>query len=667
MDHTEKVFKDSKKYFPTAIQEFQFLDKYSRFNYDKGRRETWIETVDRAVDYLKELSENKLPESDYDRIRNGILKMDVAPSMRLLAMAGPAARRQNICIYNCSYTPIDGIDALVEILIIGMGGCGTGWSVEKQYVDQFPVVTPQIGLNGHTPTHTVEDSAEGWADAFWTGLKAWLEGKDVHFDYSHIRQSGKPLKTKGGTASGPEHLEKLMKFTRSLILNAQGRKLSTLEVHDIACKIAESIVSGGVRRVACISLFDWDDELMRNCKNVDLIGLEHRWMSNNSAVWPDNITDEQITKQMNDMFAGMMGEPGIFSRANANKLAPARRQEFGWKDFGTNPCGEINLRPYQFCNLSQAIIRSTDTEETLLEKIELATLIGTIQSMATHFPGLRPIWKKNCEEERLLGVDLNGEMDCVLTQPSNPDRDILFQRLKNYAVRVNEIYAKKLGINQSSSVTCIKPNGNAGVLYNCASGLHTRWAKYYIRNVRIQAQSPLAQLLLDQHVPLDPENGQTWLDARALVVHFPIKAPDNALVRHDLTALEQCENWLVNKKYYTEHNPSVTISYKESEKEELLSWILEHKDWIGGMSFLPAFDAHYDQMPNEEITKEQYEKLIAEFPTIDFGKITDYEKYDQTTASMELSCSSGACTIEDQRLIEQNAQLHRLDNATATI
>lgn len=649
---TETIFKQSSKYFPTAIQQFQFFDKYSRYNYDLSRREAWAETVDRSVAYLKELSENKLSHSDYEEIRNGILNMQVAPSMRLLAMSGEAARRQNISVYNCSYIPLDSIDSFVEELIVAMAGCGVGFSVEKQYIKQLPAVKKQVA--GEFPYfHSIEDSTEGWAEAFRFGLTHWFDGLDVEFDYSQIREAGTPLKIKGGRASGPKPLEDLMNFTRKIILGAQGRKLKPLEAHDIACKVGEAIVSGGVRRTALISLFDIDDEEMRNCKNGDnIIGNEQRWMSNNSAVWDEKITDKQIRLQMEEMHSGMRGEPGIFSRYNANKLIPARRQAFGFKEFGSNPCGEINLRPYQFCNLSQCLIRAEDTEETLMVKVRLATIIGTLQSMATNFPGLRDIWRKNCEEERLLGVDLNGQLDNKLTQPSNAKRGELFERLKNHAIEVNKEYAAKLGINQSSAITCVKPNGNSGVLFDCASGLHPRWAEYYVRNVRVQAESPLRQLLADQGVPMDPENGQKAGTANTWVIHFPLKAPQGALTRHNLTAIEQCENWLTNKEFWTEHNPSVTISYKEEERQALIDWVVEHKGMIGGMSFLPKDDAQYDQMPNEQITKEEYEKRILEFPFIDFSSLWQYEHEDMTTSSGELACVSGACSIEEYQALQ---------------
>lgn len=637
------AFKEADQYFPQEIQKFQFFDKYSRFNYELGRRETWIETVDRATNYLKEVSDNKLAPEEYKRIHKFILQMKATPSMRLLAMAGPAARRTNISIYNCSYLPMDSIDSFVEELIVAMAGCGVGYSVEKQYVDKLPEVkiwqSEQI-----IPTHVIADSTEGWAEALRLGLTQWFNGCDVTFDYSHIRPAGSPLKIKGGRASGPEPVRKLMEFAKKVIFNRQGKKLRPLDAHDIACMIGEAIVSGGVRRTALISLFDLDDEEMRNCKNgSNLIGNEQRWMANNSAVWNNEMNQEAVLMQMCDMIKGQRGEPGIFSRANANKIKPDRRAE---AVFGTNPCGEINLRPYEFCNLSIAIARHNDTLETLKEKVEVATIIGTIQSMAVNFPGLRDIWRKNCEEERLLGVDINGQMDCPLLLPSNMESAKVFFTLKNHAVKVNADYAKKLGINPSASITCVKPSGNSSQLFNCSSGLHPRWSQYYIRNARVQAASPLRKLMQEQGVPMNPENGQTEDNATAYVVHFPVKAPDGAITRHDMSAIDQCEHWLKNKLWWTEHNPSVTISYKPEEVIDLIKWVWDHIRYIGGMSFLPASDAQYEQMPYQEITKEEYEKASAEFPHIDFSKLWSWEKEDYTTSAQELACTNGACEID---------------------
>lgn len=640
------AFLEADKFFPTQLQKFQYYDKYARYNYDLGRRETWIETVDRAVTYLRKVSEDKLLEKDYDRIRMAILGMSASPSMRLLAMAGEAAERQNIAIYNCSYLPIDSIDALVEELIIAMAGCGVGFSVEKQYVSQLPKVETEARRD--KIYFAVEDSTEGWAAALRAGLTAWFSGGDIAFDYSQIRTAGTPLRIKGGRASGPKPFQDLLEFAKKVILSRQGEHLRPIDAHRIACKIGECIVSGGVRRTALISLFDADDEEMRNCKNSDNIDPE-LWMANNSAVWRDEVSDEQIRNQMLEMHKGQRGEPGIFSRYNANQLRPNRRKV---ADYGTNPCGEINLRPYEFCNLSIAIARPGDTEEMLREKIEIATIIGTIQSMATNFPGLRDIWKKNCQEERLLGVDINGWRDTEILAPSNPDLPNLLGRLRNHSVDINKKYANLLGIPQSVSVTCVKPSGNSGVLFDCASGLHGRWADYYIRRVRVQASSPLARILKEQGVPIVPELGQTWENATTLVASFLLKAPDGSLDKDKISAIDQCEYWLLAKKHWTEHNPSVTITYTPEEFDELLSWVIDHKEWIGGMSFLPAFDAKYDLMPNEKISQDQYEKMISNFPVIDFSFLWEYEKSDMTSASNELACVSGACSIDEYKARE---------------
>ncbi|BDD11330.1 adenosylcobalamin-dependent ribonucleoside-triphosphate reductase [Fulvitalea axinellae] len=633
----QEAFAASDKYFPSQLQKFQFYDKYARFSYESGRRETWIETVTRAVDFLKELSDNKLPASDYERLRKGILEMKVMPSMRLLAMAGPAARRNNIAIYNCSYLPVDSIDSFVEALLISMSGCGVGYSVERDYVENFPRIKRQTG---EAPKkHVVEDTTEGWCDALRTGLKSWFEGEDVEFDYSLVRQAGAVLQIKGGRASGPEPLRQLLDYAKNKILARQGSFLRTLDAHDIMCTVGTAAVSGGVRRTAMISLFDFDDYEMRHCKDGDFWRHDsQRWNANNSAVWPSReLSQAEISRYLLDMVESERGEPGIFNRRSALKTAPERRKE---ARFGTNPCGEIILRPFQFCNLSVAVARPEDSLETLKEKVELATIIGTLQSMATHFPGLRKQWAENCQEERLLGVDINGQLDCPLIQ--KPE---VMDELREHAVAVNEKYASTLGINQSVSVTCVKPSGNSSQLLNCSPGIHSRWSDYYIRNVRVNTNTPIFKVLKNSGVPMDPENGQTVENATTWVVHFPVKSPDGAITRNMRSALEQCEYWLTNKVHWTEHNPSVTITYKPDEVLDIIRWTWENQERIGGMTFLPAFDAQFDQMPYMEISKEQYEKSIAEFPEIDFAKIYRYEEEDYTTAAQELACMAGQCDI----------------------
>jgi ribonucleoside-diphosphate reductase alpha chain len=557
--------------------------------------------------------------------------------MRLLAMAGPAARRNNIAIYNCSYQPVESIDSFVEALIISMAGCGVGFSVESKYVENFPRIKRQTG---HAPSHfTVEDSAEGWADALRFGMQTWFDGGDARFDLSGLRPAGIALKIKGGRASGPEPLRVTLDFMRRRILSRQGSFLRPIDAHDMMCVVGNAAVSGGVRRTAMISLFDPDDTEMLSSKSGDFERENsHRWNANNSAVWPvGGLTQQAFIHQFMEMVDSGRGEPGIFNREGANTMKPARRKE---ADFGTNPCGEINLRPWQFCNLTAAVARVDDTFESLREKVEVATIIGSIQSMATDFPGLRPQWRANCEEERLLGVDITGQMDSAAAQ------DPQFKRqLREISIEVNRATAAKLGINQSASITCVKPSGNSSQLLNCASGLHPRWAPYYIRNVRVSIHSPIYKVLRVAGVPMDPENGQTVDNATTWVVHFPMKAPEGATTRADVSALQQCEFWLQNKLFWTEHNPSVTITYKPDEVLELMKWVWEHREQVGGMSFLPSFDANYAQMPYVEIEQNEYERLAAEFPEIDFSKVWRYEENDLTNAAQELACVGGSCEV----------------------
>ena len=639
-EEVKQAFSDSAKYFPTALQQFQFYDKYSRYNYDLGRRETWVETVDRAVSFLHELGGDAIPSETYSEIRQYILEMKALPSMRLLAMAGPATRRSNICIYNCSAIGVDSIDAFVEALIISMSGCGVGYSVEGMFVEKFPRIVRQhqsILPN----TVTIEDSTEGWANALRTGLEAWFDGYDIRFDYSQIRPAGTPLKVKGGRASGPDPLRITLDFARSRILARQGSYLRPIDAHDIMCSIGNAAVSGGVRRTALLSLFDFTDKEMLYAKSGDFeVENSQRWNANNSVVWPSDLSQQDLIRQMLSMTTAGRGEPGIFNRDAMLTTRPERRKP---NDFLTNPCAEINLRSSgQFCNLSIAVARPDDTPATLMKKVKIATIIGTIQSMATHFPGLRPQWQRNCEEERLLGVDITGQMDCPAVQDAQ-----VMRMLRGVAVGTNSYYAKALGINQSAAVTCVKPSGNSSQLLNCSSGLHARWAEYYIRNVRVGSYSPIYKVMRDVGVPMSPENGQTPEVATTFVAHFPVKSPEGSVTRKDRSAIVQCEYWLMNKLNWTEHNPSVTITYKPDEVIDLIKWIWEHKDVIGGMSFLPADNAQYAQMPYVEITKEEYEKLNAEFPPIDFGKVFYYEQEDLTNAATEGACVSGLCEMDN--------------------
>jgi ribonucleoside-triphosphate reductase len=644
-EEVRAAFAEADRYFPTPLQKFQFFDKYARFDYERGRRETWIETVDRSVAYLHELVATNtgvdLGCETYERIRRFILDMKAMPSMRLLAMAGPAARRNNVTIYNCSYQPVDSIDAFVEALLISMSGCGVGFSVERQYVENLPAVRRQRGRK--PDVYVVEDTAEGWGEALRYGMHRWFDGHDATFDLSQIRPAGMPLRTKGGRASGPGPLQAMLEFARTRILARQGSFLRPIDAHDIMCMVGNAAISGGVRRTAMISLFDYDDQEMLRAKHGDFERENsQRWNANNSAVWPSRgLTQAELIEQALEMVKSERGEPGIFNRQAAINMAPEWRKRFGYTEYGTNPCGEINLRKWEFCNLSIAVARAEDTAESLKEKVEIATLIGTIQSLATNFPGLRPMWAENCREERLLGVDITGQMDCPAVQDAQTLRV-----LRAHAEQVNIAYAEALGINRSASVTCVKPSGNSSQLLNCSSGLHARWAPYYERNVRVAASSPLFKVLRDAGVPMDPENGQTPENATTWVIHFPVKSPDGAITRKDRSAIQQCEYWLLNKLNWTHHNPSVTITYRPDEVVDLLQWIWEHRDMIGGMAFLPAFDAQYAQLPYIELSKEEYERRAAAFPSIDFSKLYRYEETDLTTAAQELACLGGQCETD---------------------
>lgn len=634
----QEAFAKAAEFFPSPLQQFMYFDKYARYNWELERRETWVETVDRVVAYLSKISNYMLDLDVYERIHAAILNMRVMPSMRLLACAGPAAERNSMSIYNCSYLPICDIDTFPEIMLISMAGCGVGFSVERENVEQFPRIKRQTGEK--LPPYVVDDSTEGWANALRYGLHAWFDGTDVDFDTSLVRDAGSPLLTKGGRASGPEPLRFVLDFCRTVVLSRQGTFLRTLDAHDMACATGGAAVSGGVRRTAMISLFDYDDSDMCTCKDGSRLDANPvRWNANNSAVWPETIAQITLIDQMTEMYRNRRGEPGIFSRANANRTRSPRRVEAA---FGTNPCGEINLRPYQFCNLSIAVARPDDDYDSLKDKVEVATIIGTIQSMATHFPGLRPQWKENCERERLLGVDISGQQDCPYLLNAN---DFVLDDFKLHAIETNERYARRLGINPSAAITCNKPNGNSSLLLDCSSGLHRRWADYYIRNARVSPNTPIFRVLLAAGVPMDPENGQNRINATAWVIHFPVKSPEEAKTRHNYPAVDQCNYWLRNKVHWTEHNPSVTITYKPAELLDLMGWVWEHQEVIGGMAFLPADDAQYAQMPYEEITQEEYEKAIADFPEIDYSLIYAYEREDMTTAAQELACMSGSCEV----------------------
>jgi len=769
---TKAAFDSAAQYFAQPIQQFQYFDKYSRFDYAKGRRETWPETCDRAVTFLRDLIRTNVPNSAQlaeqvitEAERQSLLNMQALPSMRTIAMAGEAASRQNACTFNCSFLPICDTRAYAEALLISMSGCGVGFSVEKKYVDQLPAVAKQHARTEDLAVHVVEDSTEGWCRALLLGLNTWFGGGDIDFDLTQLRPAGAALRIKGGRASGPRPLSRLLSFARNKILSRQGGRLTPLDAHDIMCAVGDAAVCGGHRRTAMISLYDRGDVEMRAAKNgVDF--PEVRWNANNSEAWgTEPLSDLQLLQQMVEMFAGERGEPGIFSRRAAKYTLPARRQ---WcPDFGVNPCqpdfatlltpdgirtmgqldvgdtvwsgkrwtqivrkvctgvkrvykyttsagsfigtenhrvvengrkvevrdavgidscptdaaqpsqccpitaredlgempvyditvdadehtywtggllvsncGEIILRPYGFCNLSIVVARADDTLQTLLQKVRTAAIFGTVQSLATHFPGLRDEWRQNAVEERLLGVDITGQADCPLLR----DESVLYV-LREAAVEQNRITATQLGINPAAAVTCVKPSGNSSQLLGCSSGLHPRHAEYYIRNVRVSAHSPVYQVLRDANVPMSPENGQDAATATTWVVGFPVHSPAGSVLRKDVSALDALEGWKKSKLFWCEHNPSVTITYKPDEMIGIVAWLRENQDIVGGLSFLPYSDAKYAQMPYTEVTREEYEARAAAFPAIDWSRIALYETDDQTEAAQNLACVSGQCDI----------------------
>jgi ribonucleoside-diphosphate reductase alpha chain len=638
-DETRAAFDDAATYFPSFLAQFQFFDKYARFDHTKGRRETWVEAIDRVVDFLKELSENRLESHVYAAIRDSFLRRDAMPSMRLLAMAGEAARRQNAATYNCSYVAVDHIMAFVETMALSLAGAGVGYSVEYQNVAKLPVVSHQMLTGKPHPVHQIEDTTEGWCFAWHTGLVTWFSGGDVTFDYSLLRPFGAPLKVKGGRASGPAPLKALLDNARKIIINAQGRQLTTLEAHRMMCMTGSAAVAGGTRRTAMIALFSHGDMLMRTCKDGNLNETPELWNANISECWPDRqLTQVEIAEFFLAMHKSRRGEPGIFSRRATINTLPARRNV---AEFGTNPCAEVSLRPNGLCNLSSAVCRVDDTLDSLAQKVTITTIVGTIQSMATHLPGLRPEWRINAEEERLLGVDLNGQRDCAIVQEA-----WVMDYLQDIATTTNQKYAELLGINPSAAITCVKPSGNASVLLDSSSGLHARHAPYYIRRVRISASSPLFPVVRDAGVPMMPENGQYADTATTWVMSVPVKSPDGAVCRNDLSAVDQLDYWLRVKTSWCQHTASVTISYDDDEIIDVMQWVCDNQDVISGLSFLPRENIQYDQAPYEEIDRGTYERLAAEFPTnVDFARITIYEHGDTTTSSTEVACAGGACEL----------------------
>jgi len=637
-------------YLPTSYQEFIHLSRYSRWLPDKERRETWDETVARYFDFftehLKDLHKYRLTKALRDELEEAVLSLKVMPSMRCLMTAGEALKRENIAGYNCSYIAVDRPSAFDEILYVLMNGTGVGFSVERQYINELPRIADEFHVSD--TTITVADSKLGWAKALKELVGMLYIGQIPCWDLSKIRPAGSPLKTFGGRASGPEPLEALFNFTVTIFKNANGRKLSSIECHDIVCKIAEIVVVGGVRRSALISLSNLSDDRMRAAKHGQWWTTEpQRALANNSACYTEKPDIGVFMDEWKALYESKSGERGIFNRESAVKVSEqsGRRNTTDF-DFGTNPCSEIILRNREFCNLSEVVVRPTDTRKTLLEKVRLATILGTFQATLVNFKYVSSAWKKNCEEERLLGVSLTGIMDSKLLNGKAPRQILpaLLQDLRNEAIRTNAELSKKIGINQSVSITCIKPSGTVSQLVDAASGIHARHNPYYIRTVRGDKKDPLTKMMKDSGFPVEDD---AMNPSHTSVFSFPMKVDEDAVFRTDLTAIEQLELWLTYQKYWCEHKPSVTISVKESEWLEVGAWVYKHFDYMSGVSFLPFAEHTYKQAPYQDIKKEEYELLLDRMPKkVEWSKLSEYEKTDMTIGSQELACVAGGCEIQ---------------------
>jgi ribonucleoside-triphosphate reductase len=618
--------------------------RYARYLPDENRREHWEETVARYVNFMKEhLASNYNYKNDevFQEVYDYIVDMRVMPSMRAMMTAGKALARDNTAGYNCSYMPVDDPKAFDECMHILMNGTGVGFSVERQYINKLPEIPEQM-FDSDT-TIVVKDSKEGWSKALRMLIALLYTGEIPKWDTTKVRLAGSPLKTFGGRSSGPGPLNELFKFVVRIFTNAKGRKLTSLECHDIMCKIAEVVVVGGVRRSAMISLSNLSDDRMRNAKSGAWWEANvQRALSNNSAVYTEKPEVGMFLEEWLSLYQSKSGERGIFSREASQKVAKkSGRRDFN-QDFGTNPCSEIILRPYQFCNLTEVVVRENDTEETLAKKVRIATILGTFQSTLTNFPYLRKIWQKNTEEERLLGVSLTGIYDSKLLNDYKdaklPGR---LEKLRQVAIDVNKELAEELGIPVSAAITAVKPSGTVSQLTDSASGIHPRHDPYYFRRVRSDIKDPLTKHLITAGIPNEPD--VTKPDS-TVVFTFPKKAPEDATMRGNVSAIDHLELWLKYQRHWCEHKPSVTISVKEEEWPTVGAWVWEHFDEMSGVSFLPYDGGTYRQAPYETVTKEQYEELLSKMPTnIDWSQLVERE--DNVEGVQTLACTAGNCEI----------------------
>ena len=634
------------KNLPTDYQTFIATSRYARWVDSENRRESWEETVDRFMENVVATKIGYDDRDTYDKIRSAILNLEIMPSMRAMMTAGKALERDNTCAYNCSYLPVDDMKSFDEAMFILMCGTGVGFSVERQYVTKLPEI-PEKMFDSQTII-SVSDSKEGWSKALRQLISLLYSGEIAKWDMSKIRPAGSRLRVFGGRASGPEPLDQLFRFVTSIFKNAAGRKLNSLECHDIMCKIGEVVVVGGVRRSAMISLSNLSDDRMRNAKTGQFWETNpQRSLANNSVAYTEKPDASTFLHEWASLVDSGTGERGMFSRIAAqNHTSKNGRRDHNY-EFGTNPCSEIILRPYQFCNLTEVVVRADDSLVELERKVKLATILGTIQATYTHFPYLRKIWTKNTEEERLLGVSLTGIMDHDVLNGMNPHGSLTFAliNLKEVAISTNKEWAGKLGIPVSTAITCVKPSGTVSQLVDSASGIHPRHNPYYIRRVRGDNKDPITQFMKDMEIPHEPD---IMKPENTTVFSFPVKAPDTAITRHDISATVHLHLWKIYAEFWCEHKPSITVSVKPDEWVTVGSWLYDNFNVASGLSFLPHSDHIYKQAPYEDCTKEEYEELLKKMPEmIDWAELSSYEKEDTTKASQSLACSSGTCEIVD--------------------
>ena len=643
---------------PTTYQEYIHLSRYARWDYDNGRRETWDETVERYFNFfsewLEEKHEYKLENGERTELENAVKELKVMPSMRCLMTAGPALKKENTAGYNCSYVKVDSPRSFDEILYVLMNGTGVGFSVEEEYTAQMPVVPEE--LYETDTTIIVADSKLGWAKAFKELVSLLYGGHIPKWDVSKVRPAGAPLKTFGGRASGPEPLVDLFSFTINTFRGATGRKLKPIECHDIVCKTAEIVVVGGVRRSALISLSDLNDREMRFAKSGQWWEQDvQRALANNSVNYKEKPDVGTFMREWLSLYDSKSGERGIYNGLSAKRAVERLNERYrdgsgdyirrrdAREDFGTNPCSEIILRSREFCNLSEVVVRRRDTRESLKAKVKHATILGTFQSTLTEFKYLSREWKRNCDEERLLGVSLTGIMDNPLTNGTKNGLKELLEELRDVAYETNKEWADRLGIPHAAAITCVKPSGTVSQLVDSASGIHARHNPFYIRTVRADNKDPLCKLMQEMGFPNEPD---VTKPDHTTVFSFPMKSPKDAVFRMDMSALEQLELWKTYQESWCEHKPSVTISVKEDEWVDVAAWVYENFDSISGISFLPFSEHVYRQAPYQDCTEEEYNEALDQMPkNVDWAELSKYESQDYTVSSQELACVAGGCEV----------------------